>query len=204
MAEEIKNPLLQVKDLEVSFFTNAGEVKAVRKISYDLKFGEVIGIVGESGSGKSVSSYALMGIIPEPGKVIGGDIIFDGEKILEKTEGDLQKIRGKDVGMIFQDPMTSLNPVFTVGHQIEESLKRHTELNKTQRTERIVELLKLVGINQPEKRVKQYPHELSGGMRQRIMIAMSLACNPKLLIADEPTTALDVTIQANADRKSVV
>lgn len=196
MAEEIKNPLLQVKDLEVSFFTNAGEVKAVRKISYDLKFGEVIGIVGESGSGKSVSSYALMGIIPEPGKVIGGDIIFDGEKILEKTEGDLQKIRGKDVGMIFQDPMTSLNPVFTVGHQIEESLKRHTELNKTQRTERIVELLKLVGINQPEKRVKQYPHELSGGMRQRIMIAMSLACNPKLLIADEPTTALDVTIQA--------
>lgn len=196
MAEEIKNPLLQVKDLEVSFFTNAGEVKAVRKISYDLKFGEVIGIVGESGSGKSVSSYALMGIIPEPGKVIGGDIIFDGEKILKKTEGDLQKIRGKDVGMIFQDPMTSLNPVFTVGHQIEESLKRHTELNKTQRTERIVELLKLVGINQPEKRVKQYPHELSGGMRQRIMIAMSLACNPKLLIADEPTTALDVTIQA--------
>lgn len=196
MAEEIKNPLLQVKDLEVSFFTNAGEVKAVRKISYDLKFGEVIGIVGESGSGKSVSSYALMGIIPEPGKVIGGDIIFDGEKILEKTEGDLQKIRGKDVGMIFQDPMTSLNPVFTVGHQIEESLKRHTELNKTQRTERIIELLKLVGINQPEKRVKQYPHELSGGMRQRIMIAMSLACNPKLLIADESTTALDVTIQA--------
>ena len=196
MAEEIKNPLLQVKDLEVSFFTNAGEVKAVRKISYDLKFGEVIGIVGESGSGKSVSSYALMGIIPEPGKVIGGDIIFDGEKILEKTEGDLQKIRGKDVGMIFQDPMTSLNPVFTVGHQIEESLKRHTELNKTERTERIIELLKLVGINQPEKRVKQYPHELSGGMRQRIMIAMSLACNPKLLIADEPTTALDVTIQA--------
>jgi len=196
MAEEIKNPLLQVKDLEVSFFTNAGEVKAVRKISYDLKFGEVIGIVGESGSGKSVSSYALMGIIPEPGKVIGGDIIFDGEKILEKTEGDLQKIRGKDVGMIFQDPMTSLNPVFTVGHQIEESLKRHTELNKIQRTERIIELLKLVGINQPEKRVKQYPHEFSGGMRQRIMIAMSLACNPKLLIADEPTTALDVTIQA--------
>ena len=122
--------------------------------------------------------------------------MFDGAKILEKTEGDLQKIRGKDVGMIFQDPMTSLNPVFTVGHQIEESLKRHTELNKTQRTERIVELLKLVGINQPEKRVKQYPHELSGGMRQRIMIAMSLACNPKLLIADEPTTALDVTIQA--------
>lgn len=196
MAEEIKNPLLQVKDLEVSFFTNAGEVKAVRKISYDLKFGEVIGIVGESGSGKSVSSYALMGIIPEPGEVIGGDIVFDGAKILEKTEGDLQKIRGKDVGMIFQDPMTSLNPVFTVGHQIEESLKRHTELNKIQRTERIIELLKLVGINQPEKRVKQYPHELSGGMRQRIMIAMSLACNPKLLIADEPTTALDVTIQA--------
>ena len=196
MAEEIKNPLLQVKDLEVSFFTNAGEVKAVRKISYDLKFGEVIGIVGESGSGKSVSSYALMGIIPEPGKVIGGDIIFDGEKILEKTEGDLQKIRGKDVGMIFQDPMTSLNPVFTVGHQIEESLKRHTELNKTERKERIIDLLKLVGINQPEKRLKQYPHELSGGMRQRIMIAMSLACNPKLLIADEPTTALDVTIQA--------
>ena len=177
--EDNKN-LVEVKNLEVSFFTYAGEVKAVRGISYNLKPGEVMGIVGESGSGKSVSSYGLMGIIPEPGKVIGGRILFEGRDVTAMSEKELLKIRGKDISMIFQDPMTSLNPLFTIGNQIEESLRKHTSLDK----------------DQPEKRLKQYPHEFSGGMRQRVMIAMALACDPKLLIADEPTTALDVTIQA--------
>ena len=193
--EDNKN-LVEVKNLEVSFFTYAGEVKAVRGISYNLKPGEVMGIVGESGSGKSVSSYGLMGIIPEPGKVIGGQILFEGRDVTAMREKELLKIRGKDISMIFQDPMTSLNPLFTIGNQIEESLRKHTSLDKDQRQKRMVELLTLVGINQPEKRLKQYPHEFSGGMRQRVMIAMALACDPKLLIADEPTTALDVTIQA--------
>ena len=193
--EDNKN-LVEVKNLEVSFFTYAGEVKAVRGISYNLKPGEVMGIVGESGSGKSVSSYGLMGIIPEPGKVIGGQILFEGRDVTAMSEKELLKIRGKEISMIFQDPMTSLNPLFTIGNQIEESLRKHTSLDKDQRQKRMVELLTLVGINQPEKRLKQYPHEFSGGMRQRVMIAMALACDPKLLIADEPTTALDVTIQA--------
>ena len=193
--EDNKN-LVEVKNLEVSFFTYAGEVKAVRGISYNLKPGEVMGIVGESGSGKSVSSYGLMGIIPEPGKVIGGRILFEGRDVTAMSEKELLKIRGKDISMIFQDPMTPLNPLFTIGNQIEESLRKHTSLDKDQRQKRMVELLTLVGINQPEKRLKQYPHEFSGGMRQRVMIAMALACDPKLLIADEPTTALDVTIQA--------
>ena len=193
--EDNKN-LVEVKNLEVSFFTYAGEVKAVRGISYNLKPGEVMGIVGESGSGKSVSSYGLMGIIPEPGKVIGGRILFEGRDVTAMSEKELLKIRGKDISMIFQDPMTSLNPLFTIGNQIEESLRKHTSLDKDQRQKRMVELLTLVGINQPEKRLKQSPHEFSGGMRQRVMIAMALACDPKLLIADEPTTALDVTIQA--------
>jgi len=188
--------LLKVNDLEVSFFTHAGEVKAVRKISYDLKYGEAMGIVGESGSGKSVASYALMRIIPDPGKIIGGNIDFQNKEVTTLPESEMLRLRGKEVGMIFQDPMTSLNPIFTVGSQIGESLKKHTDLDKDGRRKRIIELFELVGINQPEKRLKQYPYEFSGGMRQRAMIAMALACNPKLLIADEPTTALDVTIQA--------
>lgn len=189
--------LLEVKDLCTSFFTYAGEVKAVNGVSFHMDVGEAIGIVGESGCGKSVTVQSIMRLIPNPpGKIIGGSVNFLGVDLLKKSEKQMESIRGKDISMIFQDPMTSLNPVLTVGLQLTEVLKRHEGLSGKGATDRAVELLELVGISNPESRLKQYPHQFSGGMRQRVMIAIALACNPKLLIADEPTTALDVTIQA--------
>lgn len=188
--------LLEVKDLRVSFFTPAGEVKAVGGISYDIKYGEVMGIVGESGSGKSVEAYSIMGLLQSPGKVIGGKVLFEGEDVLDYSKKQMEDFRGNKVSMIFQNPMTCLNPVYTVGDQLIEAIRVHHKLPKREAWNRAIEMLELVGINNPQKRMKQHPHEFSGGMRQRVMIAMGLICNPKLLIADEPTTALDVTIQA--------
>ena len=194
-AEEEKY-LVNIQDERLSFFTPAGEVKALGGVSFKMKDGEVLGIVGESGSGKSVTAYSLMGLTAYPGKLVGGSVDFNGHHINDLTEKEFRKIRGNEVSIIFQDPMTSLNPVYTIGNQIEEAILLHTDKNKEQAKARAKELLELVGINEPERRLKQYPHEHSGGMRQRVMIAMALACEPKLLIADEPTTALDVTIQA--------
>lgn len=189
--------LLEVKDLCVSFYTHAGEVQAVRGVSFDLKKGETLAIVGESGSGKSVTSKALMGLIPSPpGKIKSGEILFDGKDLAKLAEKEMQNIRGKDISMIFQDPMTSLNPTLTIGYQIMEGLIKHQKMSKTEAKKIALELINLVGIPKAEERFKQYPHQFSGGMRQRVVIAMALSCNPKLLIADEPTTALDVTIQA--------
>ncbi len=188
--------LLEIKDERLSFFTPAGEVKALNGVSFSMEEGDVLGIVGESGSGKSVTAYSIMGLNAYPGKLVGGAIRFNGHQIDQMTEEEFRKIRGNEVSIIFQDPMTSLNPVYTIGNQIEEVILLHTDKTKKQAHDRARELLELVGINEPEKRLKQYPHELSGGMRQRVMIAIALACEPKLLIADEPTTALDVTIQA--------
>ena len=193
MAEEY---LVDIKNERLSFFTPAGEVKALNDVSIHLKEGEVLGIVGESGSGKSVTAYSLMGLTAHPGKLMGGTLQFNGHEIEDMSEKEMRKISGKEVSIIFQDPMTSLNPVYTIGNQITEVIRLHTDKDKKQAYARAKELLELVGINEPEKRLKQYPHELSGGMRQRVMIAIALACEPKLLIADEPTTALDVTIQA--------
>ena len=187
---------LEVKHLTISFRTNNGAVRAVRDISFDLNAGETLAVAGESGSGKSVTAYSLMGLTAYPGRIVGGTLDFNGHRINDLTEQEFREIRGNEVSIIFQDPMTSLNPVYTVGNQIEEVILLHTDKNKQQAHERAAELLTLVGINEPEKRLKQYPHEHSGGMRQRVMIAIALACEPKLLIADEPTTALDVTIQA--------
>ena len=188
--------LLEIKDERLSFFTPAGEVKALNGVSFSMEEGEVLGIVGESGSGKSVTAYSIMGLTAYPGKLVGGTVRFNGHEIEKMTEKDFRKIRGNEVSIIFQDPMTSLNPVYTIGNQIVEVILLHTNKTKKEAYERAKELLELVGINEPSKRLKQYPHELSGGMRQRVMIAIALACEPKLLIADEPTTALDVTIQA--------
>ena len=188
--------LLEIKDERLSFFTPAGEVKALNGVSFSMEEGEVLGIVGESGSGKSVTAYSIMGLTAYPGKLVGGTVHFNGHEIEKMTEKEFRKIRGNEVSIIFQDPMTSLNPVYTIGNQIVEVILLHTNKTKKEAYERAKELLELVGINEPTKRLKQYPHELSGGMRQRVMIAIALACEPKLLIADEPTTALDVTIQA--------
>lgn len=188
--------LLEIKDEKLSFFTPAGEVKALNGVSFSMNEGEVLGIVGESGSGKSVTAYSIMGLTAYPGKLIGGTIYFNGHQIEKMSEKEMRKIRGNEVSIIFQDPMTSLNPVYTIGNQITEVIRLHTGKSKKEAYDRAKELLELVGINEPTKRLKQYPHELSGGMLQRVMIAIALACEPKLLIADEPTTALDVTIQA--------
>ncbi|MFN8533106.1 MAG: ABC transporter ATP-binding protein [Dehalococcoidia bacterium] len=190
-------PLLQVKDLRTQFFTQDGVVKAVDGVSFDVNTGETLGIVGESGCGKSITAMSIMRLIPNPpGRIVGGQILFDGEDVLKLTEGEMRDIRGNKIAMIFQDPMTSLNPVLTINRQISESLELHMGMSKSEARKRSLELLKLVGIPGAEQRLDNYPHQFSGGMRQRVMIAMALACNPQILLADEPTTALDVTIQA--------
>ena len=192
-----KQKLLEVKNLHVSFFTPAGEVKAVNGISYEVDYDEVMGIAGESGSGKSVEAYSIIGLLQSPGKVMEGSITLEGEDMLAKSPSEMIDYRGSQVAMIFQNPMTCLNPVYTIGNQLTEALCAHDKsISKEEADKRAMEMLEQVGINNVEKRMKQYPHELSGGMRQRVMIAMGLICHPKLLIADEPTTALDVTIQA--------
>lgn len=191
------NAILEVQDLSVSFDTYAGEVKAVQEVSFSVAPGEAIGIVGESGCGKSVTAHSIMGLIPiPPGRIVQGKVLFNNIDLLQLSDEAMEKIRGNEIGMIFQDPMSSLNPVLTIGTQIMEILQLHKKMSQQEAKEKAIEMLCLVGIPSPERRIKEYPHQFSGGMRQRAMIAMALACNPKLLIADEPTTALDVTIQA--------
>jgi oligopeptide transport system ATP-binding protein len=189
--------ILEVKDLEISFSTYAGEVQAVRGVTFDLRRGETLAIVGESGSGKSVTAKSIMRLLPEANSIVkGGEVIFEGQDLLKLSEQQMQKIRGSNIAMVFQDPMTSLDPTMKIGRQITESLTKHLGLSGQRARERAVELLTLVGIPNPEARIKQYPHQFSGGMRQRVVIAIALSCDPQILIADEPTTALDVTIQA--------
>jgi len=191
------SPLLELQDLRTYFRTDDGLVKSVDGVSYDAKAGETVGVVGESGCGKSVTALSIMRLIPQPpGYIAGGRILFDGEDLAQVPEKRMRQIRGGEIGMIFQEPMTSLNPVFTVGNQIEEAVRLHLDLSGRDARDRAIEMLDKVGIPSPRARIDEYPHQLSGGMRQRVMIAMALSCNPKLLIADEPTTALDVTIQA--------
>ena len=188
--------LLEVNNLHTSFFTPAGEVRAVNGVSFTLERGKVLGIVGESGSGKSVTAYSIMQILASTGRIVDGSIKLDGQELVNSGEKVMKTVRGNKISIIFQDPMTSLNPTYTIGHQLMEAITLHTNRNRKEAWDRAVEMLRLVNINEPEKRMKQYPFEQSGGMRQRIMIAMALACEPDILIADEPTTALDVTIQA--------
>lgn len=194
--KENKKEVLKIEDLSISFYTPVGEVKAVDSISYTLHENEIMGIVGESGSGKSVESYGIMGLLQEPGKVKSGKILFKGENVLDYDKNQMSDFRGRKCSMIFQNPMTCLNPVYTIGNQLMEALLVHKKCSKDEAYQRSVDMLDKVGISNPKRRMKQYPHELSGGMRQRVMIGMGLICEPDILIADEPTTALDVTIQA--------
>jgi len=193
----VARPLLEVKDLKTYFYTEEGVVKAVDGVSYEIEQGEILGLVGESGSGKTVSVLSILRLIPNPpGKIVSGEILFEGRDLLKLDGESIRRLRGNEIGMIFQEPMTSLNPVLTIGRQITETLELHMGLDDKAANDRAAELLDMVGISEPRSRLKDYPHQFSGGMRQRVMIAMALSCNPKLLLADEPTTALDVTIQS--------